>query len=72
MVVSTERLYGVLVIFIALCATPALANFNESQQWTQNPDNSSDPEEGNRTVVARRYPMVNLHMEEEGIYTGVQ
>ena len=59
MVVSTGRLYGLLVIFIALCTTPALASFNESEEW-------------NRTVVARRYPLVNLHKEKEGIYTGVQ
>lgn len=61
MAVSTGRLCGVAVIFIALCTTSVLA------------DSLNETEELNATVAPTlKFPLINFHLEKEGIYTGAQ
>ena len=62
MAVSKGRLFGVSVIFIFCCNTPVLANFNESEDLNQTDVHT----------YTWKFPLTNIHMEEEGIYTGVQ
>lgn len=59
MPISTGNLYGSLVIFIALCSAPVFATINGTELQ-------------NHTMVTKRYPLMNVHLEEEGIYTSVQ